>query len=151
MTVSLARTATDDSDLVPESIEPYPRLRRYLDDPQEKWQLEVQKALVELVEMPEGWDSYRAPAVKRDAGLFALEILHKVMSPRSPAPHVVPSSVGGVQLEWHEKDIDLEIHVSAPYHCEVWFHDHRAGAPQSVDLSNDFSFLEAPIHALTNR
>lgn len=151
MTDNLARTTTDEGALASENERDFSRFRAKYNDPLEKWQIEVMSALVKLVMMPEGWDSYRAPAVKRDAALFAYEILYNVMGPRSPAPHVVPSSVGGVQLEWHEKDIDLEIHVSGPYQCEVWYHDHRAEEPLSAEISNDFSILEAPIHALTNR
>ena len=151
MNANLAITTTDERSYDVDDEQPFPRFRQAYDDPEVKWQIEVQKAVVDLVNMPEGWDSYDAPAVKRDAGLFAIEILHNLMRARSPIPYVVPSSVGGVQLEWHEKDIDLEIHVVAPYRCEVWFHDHEQGEPQSFDITNDFSPLEAPIRALINR
>ena len=151
MNANLAITTTDDRSYDVGNEQSFPQFRQAYNDPEVKWQIEVQKAVVDLVSMPEGWDSYGAPAVKRDAGLFAIEILHNLMRRRSPIPHVVPSSIGGVQLEWHEKDIDLEIHVVAPYQCEVWFHYHGQGEPQSIDITNDFSPLEAPIRALTNR
>ena len=61
------------------------------------------------------------------------------MRPRTPVPQVVPSPVGGVQLEWHEKDIDLELHITAPYECEVWFQDHRTG--ERVSRSSQMTSL----------
>ncbi|MFI5020892.1 MAG: hypothetical protein ACHQRJ_04465 [Alphaproteobacteria bacterium] len=117
----------------------------------QKWQIEILKRLFELTQMSPDWDSYGAPVPTRDASFFVLEILNNVMRSRTPIPQVVPSSVGGIQLEWHEKDIDLELHVTAPYQCEVWFHDRRSGAPTSTELTNDFSSLSAPISELTLR
>jgi hypothetical protein len=103
--------------------------------------------------MEHGWDSYGAPPVLREVSFFALEILNHVMRPRTPIPQVVPSSVGGIQLEWHEKGIDLEIHIIAPYQCEVWFQDHQhpETPPLETEMSDDFSIIEKPISLLTAR
>jgi len=75
------------------------------------------------------------------------------MKPATPLPQVVPSSDGGVQLEWHEKGIDLELHIRAPYDCELWYRDHQDAdaEPVSSKLSNDFSDLRTPIDLLTTR
>jgi hypothetical protein len=116
-----------------------------------KWQIEVLKPLAKYVEMSQGWDSYSGSPLRWDAGFFALWVLNAVMRPRTPVPQVVPSPVGGVQLEWHEKDIDLELHITAPYECELWFEDHRTGKRVSRELSNDFSPLTGPIAELTSR
>lgn len=83
---------------------------------------------------------------------FALVVLDKLMRPRTPIPSVVPSSAGGIQLEWHEKDIDLELHISAPYQCEMWFQDRRTNqAPLALDLTSDFAAVVSPIQQLTTR
>jgi hypothetical protein len=118
-----------------------------------KWQVDVQRSLVRLVNMKKGWDSYEARPIRRDAGFFALELLQQFMRNRTPAPQVVPTSAGGIQLEWHEKGIDLELHITAPYECEVWFQDHRdpLSHPLSIRLSDDFSALTRPIQLLTSR
>lgn len=118
-----------------------------------KWEIVVLQKVLELVEMPSGWDSYGAPSVGWDTGLFALWVLHNVMRPETPIPHVVPSSVGGIQIEWHERDIDLELHIAAPYECELWFQDHRdpAAQPISVEFANDLGPLERAIAMLSSR
>ena len=127
--------------------------RHYNAEPERKWEAGVVEALVRLVKMPAGWDSYNAPPLRRDAGLFALEILQSVMRPRTPLPQVVPSAAGGVQLEWHEKGVDLELHITAPYQWELWFHDLQDpdSQPVSLELADDFSALKRPIALLTTR
>jgi hypothetical protein len=84
--------------------------------------------------------------------MFALTVLQHVMRRGAPTPQIVPSSSGGVQVEWHESGIDLELHVAAPYKCELWFEDHRSGdEPVSTELSGDFSVLQTAIRTLSLR
>jgi hypothetical protein len=116
-----------------------------------KWQVEVLKPLIKYVAMSQGWDSYGGLPLRSDAGFFALRVLNDVMRPRTPVPQVIPSPMGGVQLEWHEKDIDLELHITAPYECELWFEDRRTGKHVSTELSSDLSVLAGPIAELTSR
>jgi hypothetical protein len=127
--------------------------RHYNTEPERKWEAAVVQALVRLVKMPAGWDSYNAPPLRRDAGHFALEILQSVMRPRTPLPQVIPSAAGGVQLEWHEKGVDLELHITAPYQWELWFRDLQDpnSQPVSLELTDDFSELKRPIALLTAR
>lgn len=131
----------------------YPKFRgAFESEPQRKWEVEIVRQLVRLADMPDDWDSYGASKLKKDAGLFALEILHKIMRPRTPIPQIVPTTAGGVQLEWHEKGIDLEINIVGPYQCELWYCDHQSKYPPiSAEFSNDFSLLREPIGQLTSR
>jgi hypothetical protein len=126
--------------------------RAYDAPPERKWQIEVQNHFLKYVKMQPGWDSYGAPRMGWDTGMFALSILNDVMRTRTPIPQVVPSGAGGVQLEWHQKGIDLELHISAPYECELWFQDHRQSQqPISLELTDNFSALLKPIELLTTR
>jgi hypothetical protein len=132
----------------------FPNFQRAFDaPPEQKWQIEVQKHLLKYVKMEPGWDSYGAPRIGWDAGMFALSILNDVMRTRTPIPQVVPSGAGGVQIEWHQKGVDLELHITAPYQCELWFHDHHQPhqPPLSLDLTDNFSALVKPIRLLTTR
>jgi hypothetical protein len=130
----------------------YEKFRQHYDmDLREKWHTSVVEKLVELSNLPPDWDSYGASPVKWDAGMFALNILTKVMLPRTPAPQIVPSPVGGAQLEWHVSDIDLEFHVAGPYDCELWFADHRTGKTVSSSVSDDLSELQEAVRTLSKR
>jgi hypothetical protein len=132
----------------------YPKFASAFDAaPERKWQLEVQEHMFNYAKLPHGWDTYNAQPIGWNAGLFALSILNDFMRPRTPIPQVVPSTAGGVQLEWHEKGIDLELHFTGPYQCELWFKDHQAPdePPISVELSADYSVLRKPFELLTSR
>ncbi len=149
--------AADDGTAATVRSLPHPRLLRtdkfyqhYDAGSDSKWQTEVLGRLCTLLQLPQNWDGYGTPSLRRDACMFALEILERVMQPRTPLPQVVPSSVGGIQLEWHERDVDLELHIATPYRCELWFEDHRTGQePVSLELTNDFSAFQAAIATLT--
>jgi hypothetical protein len=112
----------------------------------------VQEQLLQFVKWGDNWDSYGAPSVTWDASMFALSILSDVMRPRTPMPQVVPTS-NGVQLEWHEKGIDLELHITGPYQCDLWFQDQTRPdvEPIEIELTNDLSALVEPIGLLTQR
>ena len=68
--------------------------------------------LAAILALPPGWDSYGAPAIDANAITQASKVLQSVTEPNTPAPYVLPTPRGGVQFEWHTKEIDLEIEVS---------------------------------------
>src|SRR5215813_1412796 len=115
---------------------------------------ELQIKLEKFTQYPVGWDSYGAPPLRSDTKDFALSVLNVIMQPRTPLPHVAPSSVGGLHVEWHERGIDLELHIIAPYDCDVWFSDSRNpdALPVEDKIANaDFAVLTEPIDLLTSR
>jgi hypothetical protein len=143
-------TGRDEKD--PNRLLRFQEFREYYGgDSSPQWRTEVLRQLFEFVTLPEGWDSYGGRPLRPDAGSFALYVLNTIMRSQTPRPHVVPSSSGAVQLEWHEKDVDLELYIAAPYECELWFEDHQSGEQLSAELSNDFTLLDDPITKLTTR
>jgi hypothetical protein len=129
----------------------YPTFRRaYVETTEPKWQKAVLTQMVGLIGLPQGWDSYRALKPNREAAMFALEMLEKLMHVDTPVPSIVPSHGGGIQLEWHINDIDLEIHVAGPYKGDVWWRD-STGKEAFGDLGADLSSLKGPIAALSSK
>lgn len=119
------------------------------DDP--AWLAEVLRTLLKFTALPEHWDSYSGSPLRWDVGMFALNVLSSIMQSQTPAPHLVPSSDGSLQIEWHQKGMDLELYITAPYCCEMSFHDHRTGVSGSEELTGEFTALTAPIAELTSR
>jgi hypothetical protein len=117
--------------------------------PEVKWQSEIFPAVRRYLELPRGWDSYGGQPLKLETGMFALKILNDIMGVRTPIPHSVPISTGGIQFEWHENDFDLELTVSGPFDCDLWYHDHRTNESGSLHLLADLSPLIAQIARLT--
>lgn len=78
-----------------------------------KWLYPTLSCFQELLQLPEGWDSYGAYIITDAAIAGAAEILVQLQLPlEASPPSVVPGSSGSVQLEWHEAGVDVEIHIS---------------------------------------
>jgi hypothetical protein len=106
---------------------------------QSDWQARVIAKICEFVDLPDGWDTYSGHPVRLETGMFALKILQGVMESAVPPPEVVPTANGGIQLEWHEADVDVELFIAAPYQCELWFHDHHTHETESIELKSDYA------------
>lgn len=76
------------------------------------WSSAVLSEVVGLMELPEGWNSYRARRVDFNAVKHAVDLLFNVVGRRTPRPSIVPTARGGVQIEWHGNDHDIEIEVA---------------------------------------
>lgn len=133
---------------VPESED---RIIVHCTGPEPAWLRPVISRLVELLRLPAGWNSYGASAVQIGAVEAALRVLIETMQSHTPAPSIVPTSHGGVQLEWHTREIDLEVevtptgHVTAAYECEP------NGREWEADLSADLAPLVSALDELSPR
>lgn len=71
----------------------------------------LRESAAELLALPPGWDSYQARPIDSFAVQRALRFC-QWLSDDAPAPTIVPLSNGGVQLEWHTKEMDEEMEFS---------------------------------------
>jgi hypothetical protein len=130
----------------------FPRFRAHYDaGPERKWQEDILARVCSLLTLREGWGGAKSSPIDHGAAMFALSVLQRVMSARTPKPQVVPLTSGGIQVEWHEKDIDLEFTVYAPYECSIWFEDHLTSTTKEAELDADFSELGAALATLSRR
>lgn len=114
------------------------------------WLRGAVETLVELRGLPENWNSYGARAIEIDAIGRALDMLTRIMRRAIPNPQIVPTHMGGVQLEWHSRGVDLEIELTHPQTCAVYYLNHTSGEEWERELASaDLSALEGPISALT--
>lgn len=86
-----------------------------------KWFEVARDALVAILALPAGWNSYAAKAIDFSAVTSAVEVLLGVMDEKTPLPTVVPVSSGGVLLEWHTMNADLEVRVMPNGRVRVTF------------------------------
>ena len=115
------------------------------------WLFPVLQRIDELLNLPSNWDHQGAQEVRSDAVTFTLHLLSGIMLQATPAPQILPVSSGGLQLEWHEKRIDLEIEIEAPNQVYVSFEDAISGEMFDKELSTDFTVLTDPVRRLTER
>jgi hypothetical protein len=62
-----------------------------------------------LLSLPHGWDRQGALPVDSSAIQSAMESLSSIMSSNSSLPQWTPTQRSGVQLDWHESGVDMEI------------------------------------------
>jgi hypothetical protein len=62
-----------------------------------------------LLLLPTGWNGDGAPMIDRASIRAAVAALAQFMKAGSSIPQWTPTNKGGVQLDWHERGMDLEI------------------------------------------
>ena len=67
--------------------------------------------LAQLSELPENWDGYGSPCVQPAVKETAVDLIHLLHKIGMPVPHFAPVSGGGIQLEWHKTDRELELEI----------------------------------------
>ena len=70
----------------------------------------------------------------------SLSVLGSIMGATSPAPSVVPLGDGGLQLEWHRNQQDLEV-VFAAEDAPRFFYQNRATGVGQEGFASDFMNL----------
>jgi hypothetical protein len=92
-----------------------------------------------FLNLGENWNSYRSRTIDQNLVEEGLRLAAMVLMPGRRAPAIVPTAVGGVQLEWHSADEDLEIEVRALGKYRVY---HRKGEQEDeFDVRDDLSKL----------
>lgn len=93
--------------------------------------------------LQEGWDSYGGRPIRAEAAMSALRIAARILESESPPPAVVPSPVGGLQLEWHRGRRHLEIEVGPDGAASAIYEDTAAGQTHEWDQITDWPALSA--------
>jgi hypothetical protein len=151
--------ATDPSDLSRVAIEGSRRVPRGTADsrpaaslPAEPaWLRPVLAGLETILSLPEGWNSYRAHRVDGQAAIRAIQLLLDTAQAETPAPSVVPTAPGGVQLEWHMRAIDLEVEITPDLQVAVAYDDTATQAEWEADVTTDRQPLQEALATLTGR
>ncbi|MGH8589599.1 MAG: hypothetical protein ACREXX_09795 [Gammaproteobacteria bacterium] len=117
--------------------------------PEPTWLYPALHRLQHLSRLGDNWDSYGGRPLTDKAILTALSVIARLLCDESVPPAIVPTSEGGVQLEWHREGDELEIRVTPNGEISAFRFDEAAGKGTEVDhvsLSN-----LAPLVALTGR
>jgi hypothetical protein len=75
-----------------------------------------------LASLEPNWDSYGAVPLQRGAVLHTIRLVAAILQNEGvPLPAIVPTSEGGLQLEWHRGRATLEMEVLPDRTVEVFF------------------------------
>lgn len=84
------------------------------------WMVSILPKLNLLLRLPPNWNSYGSAPVSRHAIHRVFHFLLHGLPSTTPAPSIVPTPSGCVQLEWHQDHIDIEIEFhSAGIECSI--------------------------------
>jgi hypothetical protein len=109
-----------------------------------EWVSEVLSRLRALAVLDDGWDGNNAPRISPTNVEIAMQLLAHVMLSDTPAPEIVPTVRGGLQLEWHVRNVDVELEILSPGRYLLSFEDRSSERELEVELSSDLSpFAEA--------
>jgi hypothetical protein len=92
------------------------------------WLKSAMERLDRLAELGPDWDSYGAGPITAEAiatgrRIVSLLSLVSLVAPDLSEPFVCPCNDGGLQLEWHEGGVDVEIYVGHDGHLTGWASD----------------------------
>lgn len=113
------------------------------------WLVPTAQGIVDLLDLSPNWDSYGGRPINPDFAVAALSLAFEVLRDDSPTPSVVPTSSGGIQLEWHQNSIDLEIELISPTKFIGFFKNRTTEATWEQDVSFDLRPLIDAVAALS--
>jgi hypothetical protein len=113
------------------------------------WFVPVRDSIYELLSMQENWDSYGAAPIRPEFVATASSLLRSIMDQNTPLPAIVPTTPGGVQIEWHRDGIDLEIEIQSTSQISVYFEDARTGVSWEEGLTSDLHKLSDVVSLLS--
>ena len=97
-----------------------------------EWFENTKEKLERIFNLPENWDSYGARQIAIGSALGTIELILYLLEKNIPEPSVVPINTGGVQIEWHMKNIDFEIEIQPEGIFDIYMED----------LSNEFDEID---------
>lgn len=116
--------------------------------PTPAWMPEVKNRIASFTKLGPNWNSYGAPKIERNAMLLSIALLNLIADASTPAPSVVPTVSGGVQLEWHQNGVDLEIEILGSGNVAVFHSDARGDDEWESDANGSVQKLRNLISPL---
>jgi len=106
------------------------------------WHSQIKERLNELCKLAKNWDGYNSVPTTFDVAHFSYSLLEQLYREDTPLPSIVPLANGGLQIEWHKNNLDIEIVVHEPNLTSVWVDDITTEEDGvETEMTTDFSNL----------
>lgn len=112
------------------------------------WRKSAFDRLSALGSLRPNWDSYGAAPVSIHAITKAARLLHWLADREAPAPQIVATADGGVQIEWHVKNADVELDITAKGVATIDVEDLATGELTSSPVEQDALALRSALSRL---
>jgi hypothetical protein len=107
------------------------------------------KRINDLAGLARGWNGYEAEEISAEMAISAVRFLTKIAHPSIAAPAIVPLSDGGLQVEWHRGELDVEVTLSEE-DGGVFIFDRRTGSTVEGSLDEAASRIAPFIPRLSS-
>lgn len=109
------------------------------------------EGVAELLSLPPGWNSYSAKPIAPQNAIRAIRLVAEVLEPETPAPSVVPRVQGGIQLEWHAANIDIEVYVDSQDQVTFYAEHIESGESTEGPLAGREDVLKAWVQRISGK
>jgi hypothetical protein len=113
------------------------------------WLRSIEKRVNTLLNLPENWDSYGAPRISAECVMAAFSLVLSNVVHETPAPQFVPTSRGGIQVEWHIGGVDLEL-VFDPFQPAYYYYCSESREIEG-EVGDEASMVGSLLRALPTR
>lgn len=108
-------------------------------------------AVVDLLNLPAGWNSYGAKPIAPQNAVQAIQLLAVFIAPDTPPPAVVPRVLGGIQLEWHAVSTDVEVYIDSPGNVSFFVEQLDTGETFDGPLAGHEAVLKAWLQNISGK
>jgi hypothetical protein len=127
------------------------RLRIEIEGEPPAWFWVLLEQVKSLLALAPGWNSHAAAVVPGRAAATLIEIVGATFDDDTPAPFVTPLASGGLQMEWHEPDLEVEVAIDSTGAAHVWYEDARGSEEGEFTEREHFPRLGLIVAELTRR
>jgi hypothetical protein len=114
------------------------------------WLPAAERRINALLNLQANWDGEGAPSISFDCAMGAFSFLFSTSMHETPAPQLVPTSAGGIQVEWHLDGTDFEIRFD-PREPVTYFYSGANGREIEGEVSEELSTVGSLLRALPTR
>lgn len=114
------------------------------------WLRALEKRVNVLLSLPSDWDGEGADRISYECVMAAFSFVLANVTHETPAPQFVPTSQGGVQVEWHLRGIDFEL-LFDPSSSALYYYVDPSGVALEGEVGDDPSLVRALTRALPTR
>lgn len=116
------------------------------------WLVRYATRLQELIEAGVGapdWNGHGAKPLQREAMALGVRVLGSLLhgTEHRPFPWIVPTFRGGLQFEWHQAGVDLDVDIDPNGSVEVVFTHHT----DQKEWDGTLTERERDVHAVLDR
>lgn len=110
------------------------------------WLDAVIESLATLLSLEPGWDSYDAGQITPEAVIDAIKLLLLVASEiEVEIPQLVPTTQGGVQLEWQRHGLHVEVEINPGFRPVVFVDDGEQEHEFEGDVTGSVAHLRSAL------